>query len=660
MNSALLFPCRLSRFLPLILLFAILLPGLGASGQSRQKALLIGISQYDSLSGWNRLHSSNDLGMIREVLLTRGFDSADIRLLEDRQATRAGIVAAVMKLTDESRPGDRIFIHFSGHGQRMQDRNGDEPDGFDEALVPFDARKTYEKGVYEGEKHLSDDALAQLFDTLRLKLGPDGSLLFTVDACFSGGISRSGLHHLVRGTSIPMAAPAFVPEQGKKELLAFDSDTQESRHSARLSVLTAGRPYQLAVELPEQQSGAFSHALATSLAAAGPAVTCGRLFEMIRIRMLEIPSQDPGMEGDAAARVFGNSDQPQLAFYSILSVSGDSLILIDGGSYAGFTTGSLASVMEGFPGDSNAVVLCRAKVVRSYPFTASLQLDNKTNRNRLLKAWVAYLQATPDEASGLCTITLTDTGIRRQILSLLQHESFIQPEGNTPGFIISDSLHQAAEYLMLHGPDGALLYRSSISGSGDHTGIETFARQVISRIRQNAMARNLLQSNLNSREIKPGIEVIRLSSQKEASGHSPLYQVGDTISFRISNRGRMACFFTILNVSADHRVNVLLPLEGEAAADYYLPAYSELMLNKLFRLTEPCGKEVYLIYCQNQPSDLRRQLQMMTDGRQYRGEGLNAWNPLQTDQSAWSGRRGQAGQYRSSLEKTVIEIVNEQ
>ncbi len=651
---------RAKHAFQIAVLFVFMLTGLHASAQTRSRALLIGISEYDSSSGWNPLHSANDLKMIREVLLARDLKPGDILTLEDRQATRTGIVTALAKLTDECLPGDRVFIHFSGHGQRMQDQNGDEPDGFDEALVPWDAGKSYEKGVYEGENHLSDDVLAKLFDALRMKLGPEGSVLFTVDACFSGGISRSGVHHIVRGTSLPIAAAGFVPVQGRKEVSAFGSELPESPESAKFSVLTAGRPYQLAIELPEQQTGAFSHALAASLAAAGPTLTCGRLFEMIRLRMLEIPSQDPGMEGDAANVVFGNREQPQLPFFSILSVTGDSLIRIDGGSFAGFSPSSAASVMEGIPGDSSASLICRATVLQSGPFTASLLLENKTDRNRLMRAWVAYLQAVPEDASETCLLALKDTGIRQQIRSLLQHEPIIRFDVNNPGFIIRDSIVQADHYLVLCAPDGLILHQSIISGAGEQGGIEAFALTVIGRIRQKAMAGNLLHTSLNSREIKPRIEVLNLSMPAGISGETPGFHVGDTITFRISNRGRMACFFTILNITADHRVNVLLPMEGEAAADYYLPAYAEMTLNRQFRLTEPCGKEVYLIFCQNQPADLRKQVRMMTEGLQTRGEELHTWNPLQRSHADHSDMRGQAGLYRSSLEKTVIEITHEE
>ena len=36
----------------------------------------------------------------------------------------------------ESEPGDTVWIHYSGHGGRVRDQDGDEEDGYDETLIP--------------------------------------------------------------------------------------------------------------------------------------------------------------------------------------------------------------------------------------------------------------------------------------------------------------------------------------------------------------------------------------------------------------------------------------------------------------------------------------------------------------------------------------------
>jgi len=52
--------------------------------------------------------------------------------------TRDNIMAAFRKIVAESEPGDAVFTHYSGHGGKVRDDDGDEKDGFDETLVPVD------------------------------------------------------------------------------------------------------------------------------------------------------------------------------------------------------------------------------------------------------------------------------------------------------------------------------------------------------------------------------------------------------------------------------------------------------------------------------------------------------------------------------------------
>lgn len=108
-------------------------------------------------------------------------------------------------LTKQVKPNDVIYLHFSTHGQQITDTNGDEADGLDEAIIPFDARKDFVKGVYESENHLIDDELNGYLTLLRNKIGKNGSLLVVIDACHSGDATRGNYSEtdslFVRGTS---------------------------------------------------------------------------------------------------------------------------------------------------------------------------------------------------------------------------------------------------------------------------------------------------------------------------------------------------------------------------------------------------------------------------------------------------------------------------
>jgi hypothetical protein len=159
----------------------------------------VGISHYDTaLTGhqWNDINGAEDVALLTPILKGQGFSTTS---LLDKEATHDNIISQLNKFTHNTKRGDIIYLHFSGHGQPMEDLSGDETDGWDETLVPVDAYKIYKKGVYEGKKHILDDQTNTYINRLRTIIGPIGFLYITIDACHAGTSSR-GNDETVRGT----------------------------------------------------------------------------------------------------------------------------------------------------------------------------------------------------------------------------------------------------------------------------------------------------------------------------------------------------------------------------------------------------------------------------------------------------------------------------
>ncbi len=167
------------------------------------RALVIGIGDYPASSGWHKINGDKDIPMVEDMLVTNGFGKQNIVELKNEQATCAAIKSEFEKLISKATVGDYIYIHFSGHGQRITDLNGDEGDGFDEAWIPYDAQFAFAKGKYEGENHLIDDQLNGYLHRLRQKVGSNGKIVVIADACHSGGGSRAATDEqlVVRGTA---------------------------------------------------------------------------------------------------------------------------------------------------------------------------------------------------------------------------------------------------------------------------------------------------------------------------------------------------------------------------------------------------------------------------------------------------------------------------
>ena len=175
----------------LALILAMLL-GIQLSGHAKQKrALIICVGEQQDPK-WANINAENDLRYVQEMLEYFKYD--DISSITGKQATKQGILNAFDSFTSRCTSEDLIYVHFSGHGQRVTDIDGDEAkitikDRYDESWIPYDAYTSYCEQD-KGEKHLTDDEVAVLLKRVKDRIGPNGQILVVVDACHSGGSTR--------------------------------------------------------------------------------------------------------------------------------------------------------------------------------------------------------------------------------------------------------------------------------------------------------------------------------------------------------------------------------------------------------------------------------------------------------------------------------------
>ncbi len=151
------------------------------------RALLIGIGSY-RIEQANLPGVEEDLAMMREVAGTLGFADRQIKVLADSEATLQGIRNAIEQwLVGGTSAGDRALYYHSGHGSRVPDASGDETDGSDEALLPFDFVEVAAGGDKKELRHiLLDDELGRLLARI-----PAREVVALVDSCHSGTMTRS-------------------------------------------------------------------------------------------------------------------------------------------------------------------------------------------------------------------------------------------------------------------------------------------------------------------------------------------------------------------------------------------------------------------------------------------------------------------------------------
>ena len=257
-----------------------------AVNAQRKRAFLVGISHYDTaLTGyqWNNINGVEDVNLLCPVLKNQGFITT---ALLDEQATFDNIISQITQFTNKTKKGDIVYLHFSTHGQPVEDLNGDEEDGWDESIVPIDAYKIYKKGVYEGQKHLTDDILNKYIKKLREKIGPTGFLYVAIDACHAGTSSRA-YDDNVRGTHVGFTYnnKVFKPSTNKRSHYSVES-------SAKLSdvvFVEACRPDQVNTEIKVggKRYGPLSFNIAQTLSSYTLTVKAKEFVESVKRTLLK-------------------------------------------------------------------------------------------------------------------------------------------------------------------------------------------------------------------------------------------------------------------------------------------------------------------------------------------------------------------------------------
>jgi hypothetical protein len=145
----------------------------------RKRAVLIGINytgQQGQLSGCH-----NDVkNIIKFLTKVHGFNETEMLILMDdgqhHSPTKKNIEDAFTRITQYSQAGDVVFVHYSGHGGRVRDLDGDEDDGFDETLIPVDFKRA--------GQIIDDDILKILVKPMRQGV----TVTVLMDCCHSGTV----------------------------------------------------------------------------------------------------------------------------------------------------------------------------------------------------------------------------------------------------------------------------------------------------------------------------------------------------------------------------------------------------------------------------------------------------------------------------------------
>jgi hypothetical protein len=325
-----------------------------------KRALLVGINTYPNFPPERQLRGClNDVALLRATLQTRfGFPEDGITVLTDDQATRDGILAAMKQLADETGRDDVVLVFYSGHGSQMSDREHDEPDFYDETIIPFDSGRSPHKN-----RDITDDEIYLWLKDLGQKTG---NVTLWFDCCNSGSLTRAAFGGATRSVPRDDRPPSELPESPipRSEWAALAKARGDAGPSGwapvgdRYVMIAACRDEQTANEYPpapgpaDEVHGCLTYYLHQELMNAGPGTTYRDVFDAARRRVTAAyPDQTPQLEGNRDRVLFGLADLAPAHFLEV-TARADGAVTLDGGLTHAVRAGSRWAVYP--PGTKQA------------------------------------------------------------------------------------------------------------------------------------------------------------------------------------------------------------------------------------------------------------------------------------------------------------------
>mgnify|MGYP006276103961 CR=1 FL=1 len=145
-------------------------------------ALITGCTEYENTLNNIPLPVSSMKVIYNQLIQAPNWKEKNIIILFNEEATKESILTAFNQLSKKIDENDVFYFSWNGHGTIITDTNGDESNGYDECICPYDSD-------YNGSSFISDDELESLFSKIKAEAQ---FLLF--ECCQSGGMVENHNH----------------------------------------------------------------------------------------------------------------------------------------------------------------------------------------------------------------------------------------------------------------------------------------------------------------------------------------------------------------------------------------------------------------------------------------------------------------------------------
>jgi hypothetical protein len=593
-----------------LLLFILMAVAFQQATAQTKHALIFAIGNYPEKGGWEAISSNRDVSFIKATLSRQGFQENNIHILTDAAATPEGITNALTGLINNVKPGDIAVIHFSSHGEQVEDDNGDETDGLDESIVTFNAvapslSKDFKKDQAE---YFRDDQFGYYINQLRNKLGKNGDVVVFMDLCHSGTGTRGTAK--VRGGQPALVSPGFKPglysDTGSGLFKESNTSKNDEQSLSTYMVFSAARAGELSFETKDddnQEIGPLSYAITKVFQNLDAATTYRSLFARIQSVMnSKVPGQHPVMEGNGMDRaLFGGKFAQQKPYIEIEKIESDQLA-IKSGKLSGLDSGAKVVVYpSGTTDPANATALASGTVINASYFRATVKLDKELRITQPAAGWVFVKQTVyVIEPISVTTAAHPDSIAIKQALKDLPLISFKgSPELSITKGITEDSLKIVS--------NGYLF--TTIKNTASHPDelkekIQRYVQykflQGLEVVDRNANVEVKLVPVLNGRADTAAI------SSKVING-TYTFNEGDRLVLWVKNTGKVPVYFNVLDMQPDGILNPLMPNKQKKIfpGDLKIDAgMSRLLTPYTITVSPPYGTEIFKIFASRKDIDM--------------------------------------------------------
>ncbi|MBK6824394.1 MAG: caspase family protein [Saprospiraceae bacterium] len=583
-------------------------------------AFLVGISNYSEGTYWSTINAHNDIELLKSVLSNRSYKQNNIIVLEDKEATKANIIAQLNKLLEQQIvSGDQLFMHFSSHGQQRIDKNGDELDGLDECIVPYDSPMFYQENKYEGERLLSDDELNLYLGKARKKLGKNGHIFVSVDACHSG-TSLRGYGSNARGTDVIMGAAITIPKEVNNNDQSFKETeytlSKNQNELAEICVFYGSSANQLNYEYVDKSGisyGSLSYFLAKNLTQIEKECSYRSLFKQISYEMaLAVPRQQAEAEGNLNLSVLQGKDFHDNSKYRISELLSDSTAMVQGGIFHDILEGSIVNIVEEC--SSSIITKSQAKVISSHANYSIIQFSSQVS---LFKDHEYFITVKEKNVlPGYCSYSIIgdDNTMINQLTDFMQSLLFLQSNPRNPSLIYSIKSVNPNSYKcfvlnhQFQNIDSVIIFK-------ENQLIKPFEK--LRKITKNYLkAKYLKELDLKDPSIDVSFTIIpkrfsnpsqpKKNKRKSTSGELiETLRVGQSFSIKLHNNGVKTAYVCMINIQSDNKVNVLFPYSDMTPYDFKIESCKDLLIPVQYIAKNPKGIETLRLIASNKPIDFR-------------------------------------------------------